>query len=102
VLSPQFLIWLVPLVALVPGRRGLAASVLLAVALADTQFYFYLPRYDAYVDEYRYAWLVLVRNLLLLGILATLVVPPLRLRSLSHTEPVPLDTGSGFAPGSVS
>jgi hypothetical protein len=93
VLSPQFLIWLVPLIALVPGRRGLTASVLLVVALADTQFYFYLPHYDAYVDEYRYAWLVLARNLLLVGILATLIAPVLRLRVLAR-EPTPLGTSA--------
>jgi hypothetical protein len=34
VFSPQFLIWLVPLVPLVRGRRGLGAGVLLAASLA--------------------------------------------------------------------
>ncbi len=37
VFSPQFVIWLVPLVPLVRGRRGIAASALLAVALVLTQ-----------------------------------------------------------------
>ena len=40
VLSPQFLIWLVPVVPLVAGRRGLRASVLLALALVLTQLWF--------------------------------------------------------------
>src|SRR5207244_10972512 len=48
VLSPQFLIWLVPLVPLVRGRRGLVASGLLAAALVLTQLWF--PN--------RYWWLV--------------------------------------------
>jgi hypothetical protein len=37
VLSPQFLIWLVPLVPLVAGRRGRLASAALLVALLLTQ-----------------------------------------------------------------
>jgi uncharacterized membrane protein len=75
VLSPQYLIWLVPLVALVRGRRGLAAAVLLAVIVAETQFWFYAPRYQAYVDHYAHASLVLARNIGLLGLLALLAWP---------------------------
>src|SRR5204862_7822563 len=40
VLSPQFLIWLIPLVPLVRGRRGVAASAVLLVALVLTQLWF--------------------------------------------------------------
>ena len=40
VLSPQFLIWLVPVVPLVAGLRGLRASVLLAAGLVLTQLWF--------------------------------------------------------------
>jgi hypothetical protein len=75
VLSPQYLIWLVPLVALVRGGRGLVAIVLLSIALVVTQFYFALPRYDAYIDSYRYAWYVLGRDLTLVAILAVLALP---------------------------
>ena len=40
VVSPQFLIWLIPVVPLVAGRRGLAASALLGAALVTTQRWF--------------------------------------------------------------
>jgi hypothetical protein len=40
VFSPQYVIWLVPLVPLVRGRRGLAAGGLLAVILLLTQSWF--------------------------------------------------------------
>ena len=76
VLSPQFLVWLVPLVVLVRGRRGLIASSLLAVCLVLTQLWF----------PYRYwrlalhfdtaaSWLVLVRDLGLVALLAVLLWP---------------------------
>lgn len=40
VFSPQYLIWLIPLVPLVGGRRGLRATMLLATALVLTQLWF--------------------------------------------------------------
>jgi hypothetical protein len=75
VLSPQYLIWLVPLVPLVRGRRGLVASGLLALALLATQFWFTSARYADYIGGYRYAPLVLSRNLLLVAILAVVAWP---------------------------
>jgi hypothetical protein len=74
VLSPQFLIWLIPLVPLVRGRRGVAASWLLVAACVLTQLYF-PARYADYVFQLRLAWLVLLRNILLLALLAVLMVP---------------------------
>ena len=76
VLSPQFLIWLLPLVPLVRGRRGLAASAVLAVALVLTQFWF----------PYRYwrlalhqdaigSWLVFARDLVLVALVVVLAIP---------------------------
>jgi hypothetical protein len=78
VLSPQFLIWLVPIVPLVAGLRGLIATVLLATALVMTQFYF--P--GAYVP-----WLVLTRDLVLVAIIVVLAVPPLHRRSVAAPAP---------------
>ena len=76
VLSPQFLIWLVPLVPLVRGRRGLVASGLLAVALVLTQLWF-PDRYWwlVYGFHTRETILVAARDLTLLALLAVLVWP---------------------------
>ena len=75
VLSPQYLIWLVPLVPLVRGRRGLAATELLTLALILTQVWF-PQRYFDYALEFRNAGLVLVRDLVLVALLAVLAWPP--------------------------
>jgi uncharacterized membrane protein len=74
VLSPQFLIWLVPLVPLVRGRRGIAACVLLAAALIATQVYF-PQRYSEYIYHLHLAWVVLLRNVLLVALLVTVSLP---------------------------
>jgi hypothetical protein len=76
VLSPQFLIWLIPLVPLVRGRRGLAASAVLAVALLLTQLWFPY-RYWRLVFQHDAiaSWLVLARDLVLVALLAVLVFP---------------------------
>jgi hypothetical protein len=73
VLSPQFLIWLVPVVPLVLGRIGLIAAGLLAAALVTTQLFFPY-RYWSVVALDNDAWLVVVRNALLLVLFAVLLV----------------------------
>jgi uncharacterized membrane protein len=82
VLSPQFLVWLVPLVPLVRGRRGLAASALLGGALVLTQAWFPFRYWDLalHFDELA-SWLVLVRDLVLLALLAVLLAPELKTRT---------------------
>ena len=74
VLSPQFLIWLVPAVALVGGLRGLRAGAVLAAALVLTQLWF-PSRYWELARELDggVATLVLPRDLALVGLLAVLV-----------------------------
>ena len=89
VLSPQFLIWLIPVVPLIgtgnhshSDRRGLTALALFAAALVLTQLWF----------PYRYwqlalhfgaleSWLVLARDLALAGLFLVLLLP------LRHTIP---------------
>jgi len=74
VLSPQFLIWLVPIVPLVRGRRGLSASLLLGTALVLTQVWFPF-RYWDYANHFEPAasWLVLARDMTLVCLFAVLL-----------------------------
>jgi hypothetical protein len=76
VLSPQFLIWLIPLVPLVRGRRGVAACGLVTLAWVLTQTWFPY-RYWAYALHFDAvaSWTVLVRDLVLVVLLAVLVWP---------------------------
>ena len=74
VLSPQFLIWLIPVIPLVVGRRGLAAATLLAAALVLTQLWFPYRYWDlALRFGALESWLVLVRDLVLVALFAILV-----------------------------
>jgi uncharacterized membrane protein len=76
VFSPQYLIWLVPLVPLVRGRRGALASALLLAALGLTQAWFpdnYWTLALGHSDPFA-AYLVL-RNLAVVGIAAVLARP---------------------------
>jgi hypothetical protein len=79
VLSPQFLIWLLPIVPLVRGRRGLLASGLLAVTVLLTNLWFPGP-YRDYVNDVATGQLgpvalLVLRNLVLLALLLSLVAP---------------------------
>jgi hypothetical protein len=83
VLSPQFMIWLIPLVPLVGGRRGLAACALLALALLLTQFWFPIRYWDLVLELKAFpSWSVFARDLALVALLALLLV--------REREPVPL------------
>jgi hypothetical protein len=76
VLSPQFLIWLIPVVPLVRGRRGLWASGLLATALLLTQLWFPFRYFRLALDfEPGLSWLLLARDLVLVALAALLIVP---------------------------
>jgi hypothetical protein len=74
VLSPQFLIWLAPVVPLVAGLRGLRASALLAAALVLTQLWFPSRYWELARDLAGLpSMLVLLRDLVLVALLIVLV-----------------------------
>ena len=73
VLSPQFLIWLLPLVPAVAGAGGLAACGVLLVAMVTTQLWFPFRYWDVVALE-PVGWLVVVRNFLLVALYAILLV----------------------------
>ena len=78
VLSPQFLIWLIPVVPLVRGRRGLWASGLLLAALVLTQVWFPFRYFRLALHfEAGLSWVLLARDLVLAG-LALLLATSLR------------------------
>jgi hypothetical protein len=75
VLSPQYLIWLVPLVMIAPGRRGFVAVGLLALSMVLTQVWF--PQHFLELKEFKplQSWAVVARNTVLLVLLGTLAWP---------------------------
>ena len=75
VVSPQFLVWLLAIVVLVRGARGIAAIALLLVACALTRVWFPSDYWDL-VKQFdpTASWLVLVRDLVLVAVFAALVV----------------------------
>jgi hypothetical protein len=76
VLSPQFLIWLLPVVPLVRGRRGLAASGVLTLALVLTQLWFPYRYWRLALHQDAFAsYLVLARDLVLVALVGVLAIP---------------------------
>jgi hypothetical protein len=90
VLSPQFLVWLVLLVPLVGGPRRRAALALTGAACALTAVWF-PARYWELVLEFDplASWLVLLRGLTLLALLAALTWPATEHERARSRSPVP-------------
>lgn len=86
VVSPQFLIWLIPVVPLVRGRRGLWASLLLLAALVLTQIWFPFRYFRLALDfETGLSWVLLARDLVLVALVLLLVPHRWRRTDVSAT-----------------
>lgn len=91
VLSPQFIVWLIPVVVIVGGRSGVAATGMLSVAMVVTNIlspshFLGLMRYDAGPSL-----ALLSRNLVLVCLVATVAHALWRRRRLESGE-VPRST----------
>ena len=88
VLSPQYLIWLVPFVALASGRAGVAAAGFLLLALGLTQTWFPWSYWElANGHRSPWVWYLLARDLSLVALAAALagLQPRIRLRRRKRT-----------------
>jgi uncharacterized membrane protein len=75
VLSPQYMIWLVPVVALVRGSRGVVAGVLLLAVLGLTQTWFPWHYWSlALGHRAPWSWYLLARDLALVALAGVLVL----------------------------
>jgi glycosyl transferase family 87 len=75
VLSPQYLIWLVPFVFLVRGGRGILVGALLLLALGLTQSWFPSLYWTLALQHASpWSWYLLVRDLALVAIAAVLLL----------------------------
>jgi hypothetical protein len=70
-ISPQYLVWLIPLVLLLPGRTGLAATGLVAASLVLAQIWFF--HYSRVFELDEITWLIVVRDAALLALYALLL-----------------------------
>jgi uncharacterized membrane protein len=71
-ISPQYVVWLIPLVLLLPGATGLAAIALVGVSLVLAQIWFF--HYSHLFQLEAISWVVVARNALLLALYLLLVV----------------------------
>jgi hypothetical protein len=87
VLSPQYMIWLLPVTVLVPGRYGRAALATMVAAMLLTQTFFPLNYWDLVRLHPHEIMLLTLRNLTLIGLLV-LCWPRASLGSLPITGQV--------------
>jgi hypothetical protein len=89
VLSPQYVIWLIPLVPVVARTIWIPATLLLGLALVLTNVWF-PEHYGDIIHLGAWGWLVLVRNLVLVALFVVLVTP---LAAAGRRASRPLEAG---------
>jgi hypothetical protein len=88
VLSPQYLIWLVPFVFLVRGGRGIVAGALLFLALGLTQTWFPWHYWRLALDHAApWSWYLLARDLALVALAGVLLLELRAPNAMKHGAP---------------
>jgi hypothetical protein len=88
--SPQYVVWLIPLVLLVPGRAGIAAVAIVAASLVLAQIWFF--HYSHVFQLEGITWLIVLRDV---ALLALYVLLALRLKtSTPSSEKTSRQSGS--------
>jgi hypothetical protein len=90
VFSPQFLLWVVPLVALLGGTLALAGPAIVAIAVVLTRLYFPGRWRSVLRQEATSTWLLITRDVVLLALLAWLGAS--LVRKPTATSPNPQQT----------
>lgn len=91
VFSPQYLVWLVPVVPLVGGRVGRRATVLLLAILGVTQVFEPYRQGEFWTFRSHWLdWLVVSRNALVVALLVVLAEPLVRAALARRREPAAL------------
>jgi Glycosyltransferase family 87 len=99
VFSPQFLIWLVPFVPLVRGRRGATSSLLLLAALGLTQTWFPDGYWRLAIGHASpWSWYLLARDLVVLALAGVLTWPRRREPGLLEPQRARLDALRAIRP----
>ena len=70
--SPQYVVWLIPLVLLVPGRSGAAAIAMVGASLVLAQIWFF--HYSHVFQLEGITWLIVLRDALLLALYVLLAL----------------------------
>jgi uncharacterized membrane protein len=87
VFSPQFLLWLIPLVALLGGTLAVVGPAIVGVAIVLTRLYFPERWRGVIRQESTATWLLISRDLVLLALLAWLVASILRKPTATSSNP---------------
>jgi hypothetical protein len=87
VFSPQFLLWLIPLVALLGGTLAVAGPALVGVAIGLTRLYFPERWRGVIRQESTATWLLITRDLVLLVLLAWLVASLVKKPTATSSNP---------------